>query len=134
MASAHHLSGDRHHHRLQAAPWSGQVVGRDLGISPGGRGPGRLGGDRPLATAGGCPGDEAFRDAPQPPRIVFVPVPEAKTLKSRVHLDIWPVDRSPQEEVQHLLDRGARQVDVGQRDVDWEVMSDPAGNEFCVMR
>lgn len=49
-------------------------------------------------------------------------------------MDIWPVERTPEAGVQHLLERGARQVDVGRADVDWEVMADLEGNEFCVMR
>lgn len=81
-----------------------------------------------------APGEEAFRVGPQLPRIVFVPVPEAKSAKNRMHLDIWPVDRTSEEEVQHLLDRGASRLDLGQGEVQWEVMADPEGNEFCVMR
>jgi hypothetical protein len=44
---------------------------------------------------------------PIPPTIVFVPVPESKTLKNRVHIDVSPVDRSQQEEVDRLTDLGA---------------------------
>ena len=29
---------------------------------------------------------------------------------------------------------GARRADIGQGDVDWVVMADPEGNEFCVLR
>jgi hypothetical protein len=77
--------------------------------------------------------EDAIRTAPQVPTIVFVPVPEAKTLKNRVHLDIWSIDGTQAEEVERLLQRGATWVDVGQRNVSWVVMADPEGNEFCVL-
>jgi predicted enzyme related to lactoylglutathione lyase len=67
------------------------------------------------------------------PAIVFVPVPEAKTVKNRVHIDVNPTDRTRDEEVERILALGARRVDVGQRDVSWEVLADPEGNEFCVL-
>lgn len=79
------------------------------------------------------PDDDAFRRAPQLPRLVFVPVPESKTIKNRVHLDIWSIDRSQEEEVAWLLGRGAVRADVGQGMVSWVVLADPEGNEFCVL-
>ena len=68
------------------------------------------------------------------PTIVFVPVPEPKEVKNRVHLDLWSIDRTQDQEVAWLESRGARRVDIGQRDVSWVVMADPEGNEFCVLR
>ena len=65
------------------------------------------------------PDDDAFRRAAQVPRLVFVPVPEAKTIKNRIHLDIWSIDRSQDEEVAWLLVRGAVRVDIGQGKVPW---------------
>lgn len=79
------------------------------------------------------PSDEAYRAAAQVPTIVFVPVPEAKTVKNRVHLDVWSVDRTQDEEVAWLEEHGARTVDIGQGAVSWVVMADPEGNEFCVL-
>lgn len=85
----------------------------------------------------------ALEDAPvpaadwarTPPGLVFVPVPEDKTLKNRLHLDLAPHledDRAAQ--IQRLLDHGATRVDVGQsEDVTWDVLADPEGNEFCVL-
>jgi hypothetical protein len=35
--------------------------------------------------------------------------------------------------VARLREAGAVPVDVGQRDVPWVVLADPAGNEFCVL-
>jgi hypothetical protein len=75
--------------------------------------------------------EDAIRTAPQVPTVVFVPVPEAKTLKNRVHLDIWSIDGTQAEE--RLVQPGAKRVDVGQRNVSWVVMADPEGNEFYVL-
>jgi hypothetical protein len=65
------------------------------------------------------------------PGLLFVPVPEAKTSKNRLHLDFRPDDHDA--EVQRLLDLGATRVDVGQGDQPWTVLADPEGNEFCVL-
>ncbi|MEU8790793.1 VOC family protein [Streptomyces sp. NPDC048643] len=53
--------------------------------------------------------------------------------KNRLHLDLaggveW------EAEVARLLGLGARRVDIGQGDVPWDVLADPEGNEFCVLR
>ncbi|MFF3766639.1 VOC family protein [Streptomyces sp. NPDC001922] len=67
------------------------------------------------------------------PGIVFLPVPEGKTVKNRLHLDLSPDDQ--EAEVARLLALGARRADVGQgEDVTWVVLADPEGNEFCVLR
>ncbi len=66
------------------------------------------------------------------PGLVFVPVPESKTVKNRLHIDLNPDDQ--QAEVERLLALGARRVDIGQGDVSWVVLADPEGNEFCVLR
>ena len=69
-----------------------------------------------------------------PPLLVFVPVPEPKTVKNRLHLDVNPSGMDQDEELERLLELGARQVDVGQGDVPWVTLSDPEGNEFCLLR
>jgi hypothetical protein len=67
------------------------------------------------------------------PDLLFVKVPEHKTLKNRLHLDLRPEDQAV--EVQRLEALGAVRVSVGQGDdVTWVVMADPDGNEFCVLR
>ena len=54
--------------------------------------------------------------------------------KNRLHLDIAPLDHGDQHaEVDRLLALGATRVDIGQGTVGWVVMSDPDGNEFCVL-
>ena len=66
------------------------------------------------------------------PGLVFAPVPEAKTIKNRLHIDLDPDDL--EAEVARLLALGARPADVGQGDVPWVVLADPEGNEFCVLQ
>jgi|SRR5215471_7186036 len=70
------------------------------------------------------------------PGLVFVPVPEGKTIKNRLHIDLAPHltdDRGAL--IESLLERGATRVDVGQDDskASWTVLADPEGNEFCVL-
>lgn len=73
------------------------------------------------------------RPGPVPPTLTFAHVPEGKTGKNRLHIDVNPTDRNQAEEVSRLLDLGARTVDVGQGDESWVVLADPEGNEFCVL-
>ena len=75
-------------------------------------------------------------DYPSPTALplVFAPVPEPKTVKNRVHLDLASASADDQaEQVRRLKDRGAAAVDIGQGDVPWVVLADPEGNEFCVL-
>ncbi|MGO0576568.1 VOC family protein [Ornithinimicrobium panacihumi] len=68
--------------------------------------------------------------------LVFVPVPEGKTVKNRLHIDLAPhTSQDRDAEIQRLLDLGATKVDVGQdeAEVTWTVLADPEGNEFCVL-
>jgi len=70
------------------------------------------------------------------PGLVFVPVPDDKTVKNRLHIDLAPSPDAGQEaEVRRLEALGARRVDIGQDSdrVSWVVMADPEGNEFCVL-
>ena len=70
-----------------------------------------------------------------PPGLVFVPVPDPKTIKNRLHLDLAPhLDDDRDAEIARLVALGARRIDVGQGpDVTWTVLADPEGNEFCVL-
>ncbi|MEN3310369.1 MAG: hypothetical protein V7603_6571 [Micromonosporaceae bacterium] len=73
------------------------------------------------------------RDENTYPGLVFVPVPEPRTVKNRLHIDLNPDDQDA--EVERLVDKGARRVDVGQGEkATWVVLADPEGNEFCVLR
>jgi hypothetical protein len=55
----------------------------------------------------------------------FVPVPEPKTAKNRVHIDLDVADR------QRLIDAGARLLEPPTAEHGWAIMADPEGNEFC---
>jgi uncharacterized protein (TIGR03086 family) len=68
--------------------------------------------------------------------LLFIAVPEPKQVKNRVHLDLVPLDRRPDEEVDRLLGLGARVVDDQRRPdgAGWVVLADPEGNEFCIER
>ncbi|TCB90736.1 VOC family protein [Micromonospora zingiberis] len=68
--------------------------------------------------------------------MLFQRVPEGKTAKNRVHLDLQPTDRTRDEEVERLLGLGASLV-ADHRNPDgtgWALLADPEGNEFCVER
>ncbi|MET9434498.1 VOC family protein [Streptomyces sp. NPDC006551] len=82
------------------------------------------------------PGDEeALVEAPGA-ALLFVTVPEKKSVKNRVHLDLQPQDRTRDEEVERLLKLGATLVS-DRRNADgtgWATLADPEGNEFCVER
>ncbi len=66
--------------------------------------------------------------------LVFVPVPEPKEVKNRIHLDLASTTRAHQDElVARALELGGRRADLGQGDVPWVVLADPEGNEFCVL-
>jgi hypothetical protein len=68
--------------------------------------------------------------------LLFLPVPEGKVAKNRVHLDLLPTERTRDEEVTRLLAIGATLVG-DHREADgagWVVLADPEGNEFCVER
>jgi len=80
-----------------------------------------------LEPAAGSPEDGVAPD------ILFLRVPEDKAVKNRLHLDLRPDDQDA--EVQRLIGLGAKPASVGQTpDVTWVVLTDPDGNEFCVLR
>ncbi|WP_030569508.1 VOC family protein [Streptomyces aureocirculatus] len=84
-----------------------------------------------------APGDpEALVSTPDGPTLLFVTVPDKKTVKNRVHFDLQPQDRTRDEEVERVLALGATLV--GDHRVPdgrgWVTLADPEGNEFCVER
>ena len=71
---------------------------------------------------------------PMPPTLTFARVPEGKSVKNRLHIDVNPTDSDQDDEVRRLLDLGARHADVGQTgEESWVCLADPEGNEFCVL-
>ncbi|MFF3739755.1 VOC family protein [Streptomyces sp. NPDC002566] len=110
-----------------------------------------------LLAAGALPGEAtvefhgrlAFRDLvavrhPQDPfdadsgtglgrRLLFQRVPEAKTAKNRLHLDVHAGPERRDAEVERLTALGASVLrEVKEPSGQWVVMADPEGNEFCV--
>jgi hypothetical protein len=68
------------------------------------------------------------------PYLEFVRTPHLKDRWHRVHLDLLPNPVEDQmAEVARLETLGAKPADVGQGDVPWKVLTDPEGNEFCVL-
>jgi predicted enzyme related to lactoylglutathione lyase len=68
------------------------------------------------------------------PWLEFIRTKHPHTVKNRAHLDMAPeADDDQWAEVTRLLQLGARKVDIGQGSVPWQVMTDPEGNEFCVL-
>ena len=69
--------------------------------------------------------------------LIFLEVPERKTVKNRLHLDLRPDDDGSRDaELARLLEHGATQLD-DRREADgrgWVVLADPEGNEFCILR
>lgn len=94
---------------------------------------------------GDAPDNPNFPDDPEAlivppdgngPALLFIPVPEGRTVKNRVHLDLQPQDRTRDEEIARVLGLGATLV-ADHRKPDgtgWAVLADPEGNEFCVER
>ena len=61
---------------------------------------------------------------------VFTAVPEPKTVKNRVHWDVKLADAT----VDDLVDAGATLLRMRDGEIDWWVMADPEGNEFCAFQ
>jgi hypothetical protein len=57
--------------------------------------------------------------------MVFQPVPESKTVKNRMHWDVWG-------DTETFLAAGARLLRGRDDEIGWDVLADPEGNEFCV--
>ena len=77
----------------------------------------------------------AALNSPDPgrPRVLFQLVPEPKSVKNRVHLDVRVGKERREAEVARLLDRGATELWRGaQGPFEWVTLADPQGNEFCV--
>ena len=70
---------------------------------------------------------------PGRPRVLFQLVPEAKTVKNRLHLDVRVGPDRAEAEVARVVGLGARELWRGaQGPYAWVTLADPEGNEFCV--
>jgi catechol 2,3-dioxygenase-like lactoylglutathione lyase family enzyme len=69
------------------------------------------------------------------PGLLFIRVPESKSVKNRLHLDLKP-DTTRDEEVERLLSLGATLYEDHRKPdgTGWVTLTDPEGNEFCVER
>src|SRR5215469_8056022 len=67
--------------------------------------------------------------------LLFITVPDDKRVKNRVHLDLRPVDRTREQEVERVLALGASQLADHRRPdgSGWITLADPEGNEFCIL-
>jgi hypothetical protein len=63
--------------------------------------------------------------------ILFWKVPEPKSAKSRMHLDL--ASRNPEDEIERLIGLGTQKVARREGNgTSWTIMLDPEGNEFCI--
>ena len=89
---------------------------------------------RPIDREGDMAPSEFFARIPgegPDPTLMFIQVPEAKSVKNRVHLDMNAADRAA--EVERLLGLGATFVHVKDEfGFQWTTLADPEGKEFCV--
>jgi hypothetical protein len=69
-------------------------------------------------------------------RLLFIEVPEPKSIKNRLHLDLRPLDGTREQEVERLVGHGATQLGDHRRpdSSGWVTLADPEGNEFCILR
>lgn len=77
--------------------------------------------------------DEAELRGPGGRWLVFLKVPESKSVKNRMHMCLRPAGATRDAEVDRIMALGASMVD-DRREIDgWAVLGDPEGNEFCVL-
>ena len=70
---------------------------------------------------------------PDRPRVLFQLVPEAKTVKNRLHLDLRVGEERREAEIARLVGLGATELRRGRQGPHWwATLADPEGNEFCV--
>jgi hypothetical protein len=87
-----------------------------------------------------APGDEEcmILDPDSGHRILFIEVPEGKSVKNRLHFDLRPRAGTRDEEVERVRALGAVEFDDLRGrwgpGTGWVVFTDPEGNEFCVLR
>ena len=73
------------------------------------------------------------RLGPVPPVLTFAHVPEGKTVKNRVHLDVNTTDCSQDEEIARLIGLGATVLNDNRPEFSWVTRADPEDNEFDIL-
>jgi catechol 2,3-dioxygenase-like lactoylglutathione lyase family enzyme len=69
------------------------------------------------------------------PTIILSASSDPRTGKFPLHIDVNPIDRDQDAELERLLAIGARPANIGQTGHEqWHVLADPEGNEFCLLR
>jgi hypothetical protein len=72
-------------------------------------------------------------DRPDRRRILFQAVPESKTVKNRMHLDVRVGAEAREREVERIVGIGATVLHRGRQGRnEWVTVADPEGNEFCI--
>jgi predicted enzyme related to lactoylglutathione lyase len=111
----HHIVIDSHDLPAQARFWSEALHWQILSVR-----------EREIVVG-------SHEDAPV--GLCLMPSPDVKSVKNRVHLDLTTGADDRDVEIERLLSLGASRVDVGQTgEESWDVLADPEGNEFCVVR
>jgi predicted enzyme related to lactoylglutathione lyase len=111
----HHIVIDSHDLPAQARFWSEALHWQILSVR-----------EREIVVG-------SHEDAPV--GLCLMPSPDVKSVKNRVHLDLTTGADDRDVEIERLLSLGASRVDVGQTGEEfWDVLADPEGNEFCVVR
>ena len=78
--------------------------------------------------------EECGLEGPNGRYLLFLKVPEGKTVKNRMHMCLRPTDRTRDAEVERLLALGATMYDDRRKpDRGWAGLADPEGNEFCIL-
>ncbi|MEU4742896.1 VOC family protein [Actinosynnema sp. NPDC023658] len=65
--------------------------------------------------------------------VLFILVPDGKTVKNRMHFCMRPEGRTQEEEVQRAIALGATVIADFRKPDGWVVLADPEGNEFCIL-
>jgi hypothetical protein len=120
-AAAVHYELEDHHDGIERILAEGQATLDDTIL---------IDGRRAWRTAAACHDPRGHG-----PRLLFQTVPEPKTVKDRIHLDLHFMagDEGRQAEVARLLGLGATKLWDGQQGpYRWVTLADPEGNEFCV--
>ncbi|MCX5139960.1 VOC family protein [Streptomyces sp. NBC_00338] len=70
-------------------------------------------------------------DIGSPVGICFMPAPETKTVKNRLHLDLTTAPGEGEAEIERILALGARRAELGQTgDESWTVLADPKTSNY----